>query len=167
MTPRPFYRSRLFLLGLPGLVFLFWMWWDSGGCYSQCLVGGGRSGPSLIAAATVDGGCVRLMAQADVLTVSPSGWHFSFDRGQTRDRQFDRPRFLDWQIDKDEALGEDPAAAEWVPSPGATFPKPELKSVEVAVALWLMVLVYLCGLSLTMLWWQRRKSRLLKLHTAP
>lgn len=107
------------------------------------------------------------MAQVDVLTASPSGLHFSFDRGQTRDRQFDRPRFFGWQIDKDEALGDDPAAAGWVPSPGATFAKPELKSVEVAVALWLMVPVYLCGLLLTMLWWQGRKSRLLKLHTEP
>ena len=24
---RPWYRSRLFWLGLPGLVFLLWLWW--------------------------------------------------------------------------------------------------------------------------------------------
>ena len=29
MTPRPLHRSRLFWLGLPGLVFLLWGWWDS------------------------------------------------------------------------------------------------------------------------------------------
>ena len=26
MTPRPFHRSRLFWLGLPGLIFLTWVW---------------------------------------------------------------------------------------------------------------------------------------------
>lgn len=31
MKPRPFYRSRLFWLGLPGLVFLLWGWWISTG----------------------------------------------------------------------------------------------------------------------------------------
>lgn len=167
MVPRPFYRSRLFWLGLPGLAFLFWIWWDSGGHSSQCYVTGGRSGSSLVAAATVEGGCVRLMAQVDEFTASPTGLHFYFDRIQVRDRQFDGPLYFEWRIDEDEALGEDPAAAGWVPSPGATFPKPEVKSVEVAVALWLMILVYLCGLSLMMLWWQRRKTRLMKLHAAP
>jgi hypothetical protein len=28
--PRRVYRSRLFWLGVPGLVFLVWAWWDSG-----------------------------------------------------------------------------------------------------------------------------------------
>ena len=27
---RRFYKSRLFWLGVPGLVFLLWVWWDSG-----------------------------------------------------------------------------------------------------------------------------------------
>jgi hypothetical protein len=31
---RPLYRSRLFWLGVPGLVFLLWVWWDSGGYVS-------------------------------------------------------------------------------------------------------------------------------------
>ncbi|MEK7951670.1 hypothetical protein WKV53_14225 [Luteolibacter sp. Y139] len=31
---RPFYKSRLFWCGVPGLVFLLWVWWDSGGCIS-------------------------------------------------------------------------------------------------------------------------------------
>ena len=31
MIARPVYRSRLFWLGVPGLVFLLWVWWDSGG----------------------------------------------------------------------------------------------------------------------------------------
>lgn len=29
-TIRPWYRSRLFWLGVPGLVFLMWGWWKSG-----------------------------------------------------------------------------------------------------------------------------------------
>lgn len=29
MGPRPFYRSWLFWLGVPVLVFLLWVWWDS------------------------------------------------------------------------------------------------------------------------------------------
>ena len=35
MNPRPFYRSRLFWLGLPGLVFLLWGWWLSTGHWSE------------------------------------------------------------------------------------------------------------------------------------
>ena len=31
MNPRPFYRSRAFWSGLPGLVFLLWGWWMSTG----------------------------------------------------------------------------------------------------------------------------------------
>ena len=34
MLPRPLYRSRLFWLGVPGLAFLLWVWWDSGGYVS-------------------------------------------------------------------------------------------------------------------------------------
>ncbi len=43
MTPRPFYRSRLFWLGLPGLVFLLWAWWLSTGHYSGAGFGGGNN----------------------------------------------------------------------------------------------------------------------------
>ncbi|MEK7951667.1 hypothetical protein [Luteolibacter soli] len=32
---RAFYKSRLFWCGVPGLVFLVWAWWDSGGYESQ------------------------------------------------------------------------------------------------------------------------------------
>ncbi|MEK7951675.1 hypothetical protein [Luteolibacter soli] len=35
MMPCPFYRSRLFWYGVPGLVFLLWVWWDSGGWNSH------------------------------------------------------------------------------------------------------------------------------------
>ena len=163
MTPRPFYRSRLYWLGLPGLLFLLWVWWDSGGNYSDF---SGYERGSRIATVKIHHGCVQLWAHADKLTPSPTSLDFLFFRFQFQDRKFDLPVGLSWQIEKDEALGDDPAAAGWVPSPGAAFPKPELRGVEVSVALWFMVLVYLCGLSLTMLWWQRRKSRMMKLHTA-
>ena len=32
---RPFYHSRLFWLGVPGLVFLLWGWWDSERHYTE------------------------------------------------------------------------------------------------------------------------------------
>ncbi|MEK7951665.1 hypothetical protein [Luteolibacter soli] len=32
---RPFYKARLFWCGVPGLVFLLWVWWDSGGYESR------------------------------------------------------------------------------------------------------------------------------------
>ncbi|MEK7951666.1 hypothetical protein [Luteolibacter soli] len=32
---RAFYKSRLFWCGVPGLVFLLWVWWDSGRHYSE------------------------------------------------------------------------------------------------------------------------------------
>ncbi len=40
MNPRPFYRSRLFWLGLPGLVFLLWGWEISIEYYSHIHFGG-------------------------------------------------------------------------------------------------------------------------------
>ena len=35
------------------------------------------------------------------------------------------------------------------------------------VAHWFLVLVYLLGWSVTLVWWQRRKAHLLQLHAAP
>jgi hypothetical protein len=51
MAPRPFYRSRLFWLGIPGLVFLLWAWWIS----TRLYLSAGFSGTNAIGASLTDG----------------------------------------------------------------------------------------------------------------
>ncbi len=151
-------------------MFLLWAWWDSGGYESRCYVLDVGGSPK--AGAGLERGRMVLQADTDLLSAAdqPGGWHFFADRYPEhlpRKRQLDLPAPFLWLGMWDEALGGYPAADGWVASPGAKLPEPKLLSVRVEIACWFLMLAYLVPGGLILLWWQRRKFRLLKLHAAP
>jgi hypothetical protein len=159
-VPRPFYRSRLFWLGLPGLVFLLWTWWDSGQHFS----GVTWQRPSETIEINVAAGRLCMVSYRDPDEGAgqlPAPVQYSVDRrvmitaslpeAGVRPRQFDTPRAIERLTGSAE---DDPFGASY-----------ETRGIEVAC--WLLLLVYLFLWSTALLTWQRRKSRLLKLHAAP
>ena len=119
MTPRPFYRSRLFWLGLPGLVFLLWFGHGSG-------VGFGGTRPWAI-----------VQTAGDLLVV------------------WDSEEWPDWQ-----SLGNSTEVALYSQGEHPTYR-------YVFIPYYAVALAYITAWLLTLAWWHRRKSRLMKLHTAP
>jgi hypothetical protein len=133
VTPRPFYRSRLFWLGLPGLVFLLWAWWLSTGHYSGAGFGGwviGQMGGEVFARWDADG-------RPD--WVEFGAGHRDMKEGEAQ-----------------EMKGMLPAVRELFPSYRIIF-----------IPYFWPVLAYTATWLLTLAWWQRRKYRISKLHTAP
>lgn len=137
MKPRPFYRSRLFWLGLPGLVFLLWAWWVSMGSYLYA----GFEG--------IHGLAVRQMGGELCLTWDSDGWpdwrHFTTSHGR-------------WSG----GAGEVAAAKLMFTMMRENDPT----SRFVFIPYYWLVFAYIAGWLLTLALWQRRKSRILKLHTA-
>ncbi len=131
MNPRPFYRSRLFWLGLPGLVFLLWGWWMSMGYFSGMMVGHGSLFVMQAKASIVAGWVVT----------SPIDWTV-FDSTHEQLTVSD--------------VEELPVMRELIANGSYAL-----------IPYYLPVLAYTATWLLTLAWWQRRKSRLLKLHTAP
>ncbi len=136
MTPRPFYRSRLFWLGLPGLVFLLWGWWLSTGHWS----GAGFAEPRAWGLGQIGG---------EVYGVWDAGggpeWR-NFNGGHRKVGAEDIAVVKrDWA--EAEEMGE-----------GFRY---------VFIPYYWPVLAYTATWLLTLAWWQRHKTRLLKLHTAP
>jgi hypothetical protein len=133
MNPRPFYRSRLFWLGLPGLVFLLWSWWDSVGENKGVAWTSGGVGTFAYISYSVIG-----------VGTDSGGRHYE---GLTpwKNGGLSKPAF---------------------PSP-VILREPRADLISFEVPLWLLILLYLVAWPLTLGWWQRRKSRILKLHAAP
>ncbi len=136
MTPRPFYRSRLFWLGLPGLEFLLWAWWFSMEHNSQARFGG-----------------VPVW-----VTGQSAGEVYVFWNSAGL------PDWRDFHTVHQKMSMED--ASEWKRSLSVLERRvvgfrhilfPHYTAVVAYAAAWLLFLA--C--------WQRRKSRLLKLHTSP
>lgn len=155
--PRPVYRSRLFWLGLPGLVFLLWTWWDSGQHFS----GVTRQRPSETLEINVAAGRLCMVSYRDLDEGAghpPAPVQYNVDRrvitasheAGARPRQFDTPRAIERLTGSAE---DDPFGVSY-----------ETRGIEVAC--WLLVLVYLFLWSTALLTWQRRKSRLFRLHPA-
>ncbi len=134
MTPRPFYRSRLFWLGLPGLVFLLWAWKGSVG-WSKGLAW--RHNDFAAFTSTVGGQMI-----------------IGTDNGTSRDQGFKV-----WSLRTHH------------PQEALIIPKIKREAafaqiyIELPIAL--LVLLYLAAWSGFVCCWHRRKSRLLRLHTAP
>lgn len=147
---RPFYRSRLFWLGLPGLVFLWWAWWDSGGHFTF----------------------FRWDRGAQSEHVGIVAGNVSWSRFTERHPRKPIMAVL-YDVERDVMHEQLPSGAI---IPRGRFP-PALRVervalqthdvLEVRVALWVVVTVYLVVWLGTVAIWQRRKSRLLKLPAAP
>ncbi len=159
MHPRPFCRSLLFWLGLPGLVFLLWVWWDSGRWFTQVYWSGKSSYLGEIST-----GRLSMTAHTEIGAPQPHIDGFSWKRspevpnpgsGSKRAPQWDIPGGLEYSK-RDLKYG-----------PAET---PTYRVTTVRIAWWLLTLGYLIGwlaALVALAGWQRHKSRLLKLHTAP
>jgi hypothetical protein len=132
MKPRLFYRSRLFWLGLPGLVFLLWGWWISLSHFSR--VGFSTLG---IAQATGD-------VFAHWRSGTPLSWG-GFSTGHM-------------EIPAETARDLKATISVW--------PQQDPNWHTVIIPYYAVVLAYVAPWLLVVAWWQRRKRRILKLHTA-
>jgi hypothetical protein len=171
---RTIYPSRLFWLGLPGLAFLLWCWWDSTENCSAILWARSHSWVGLY----LFDGRVCLVLTEDAPQVTPMypvpairfhrgtqhllsrggrlGSHFSGDSGLKRTEPAARQYFAPGMYRLRWACPFDPHPAG--PLPGLPFR-------EWGVNLWWVVGSYAALLSLSLAVWQRRKTRLLKLQT--
>lgn len=171
---RPFYQSRLFWFGIPGLAFLLWCWWDS---TKTCSEMAWVRTHSWVALYQFDGR-VCLVITEDASEVAPvfsgpavqfrrgsplSSWPGSFignlfgtgevDQRQLRARRYFAPgmHHLRWSCPYSPHPGY--GSATWLPYR------------EWGLSLWWVVGSYVALLTLSLAGWQSRKRRLLKLQT--
>jgi hypothetical protein len=185
VNQRPFYRSRSFWFGLPGLVFLLWGWWDSGKRYSEMA----WVMPNSFVAIYQHQGRVCF-----VITDKAPGAGRAFSGSGVEFHQGDRPAYwhgggvevlisglfgattAERSIDREEAKARRYYAPglyrlRWglfyhpVPHYGGS--SPSLNYREWGAEWWLVVSAYGVLFSLFIVARQRRKSRILKLHSAP
>ncbi len=151
MTPRPFYRSRLFWLGLPGLVFLLWLWLANARndlSFRYVAITG------MTEAKTWEVGC----SEGVVGYLS-----HKFPTGVSG------PAELGFNASSDVLLEPEEPTSFFPRRPFGILRGNDYANVyrEVWLAWWVVVFsysaVWLGGVG----WWQRHKSHLLKLHTAP
>lgn len=137
VTPRPFYRSRAFWLGLPGLAILLWGWWVSTGYVSWARV----LGADQFLIGQCGGGAYAIWD----LGGSPDGWD-------------------GWEF----VVGHEKMSAREVRQLKAELAGRETNSNYhyFSIPYYWPVLAYTATWLLTLAWWQRRKSRLMKLHAA-
>jgi hypothetical protein len=136
---RPWYRSRLFWLGVPGLVFLVWGWWKSGSQMVRFDNGINDSNPAL--ALFFDEGCLMASWVYD----SDSEWRLEAEQMGMFQQASNHPNhWLSTRL-------------------GYELEQPGYRQYhEFYVPLWLSVAAYLCvwlGLIVSS---QGRKARLLK-----
>ncbi len=156
MSPRPFYRSILFWLGIPGLIFLIWFWFPGTG-FTVTWV---RAKDRIVIAS--GGGTIGAAYQK--FTVSRStGLSFLLPpTGFTLE-----PRVN--QLDPHEGIVGAPRLTMrklFPPAIQESHIRGGTWASNVTFAVWLLGLLYLPVWLGTFAWWQRRKSHLLKLHTA-
>ncbi len=155
MTPRPFYRSRLFWLGLPGLVFLLWGWWDSG-AYPSHLSWSTTSRTFWVG--HENGGIVS----GTINSTNPNNHGipqgFKFRRWEAN-----APHIFSWSLPQP-LLWQHNVTNYSLPSISRNL---GVETRRLEVAYWLAILIYLTPWIAALWWWQHRKSRLLKLHSAP
>jgi hypothetical protein len=165
---RPWYRSRVFWAGLPGLLFLLWAWWDSGAHHSFLSVRD-KAGISEIQAETLHGDVV-VVWQREAPPSAPGSWTFNAHRlklSETDDpfapspswrpRRFDVERVLEIYRKRDATVY--PAAIGGVPSSGHTLPVSKTVRFECRIAWWGIVLGYLLAGTLFLACWQYWKAR--------
>lgn len=157
MTLRPFYRSRLFWLGLPGFVFLLWAWLDSGWNTTDLAYCDNTRQRGV---AQFQGELIFYRSETP-LNRSWPGSYFIHSRTPAA------PAGNAWRIGRvsfpklASHLAEERMLNPQKPSLG------NMRQSSVGVALWFVAASYAAAWILTLTWWQRRKSRLLKIHSAP
>jgi hypothetical protein len=136
---RPFYRSRLFLLGLPGLAFLLWAWLADP--FSSVSLDRGTS------RVTVSSGRrqVRIVTYTSAGPITVAG-----HTGTASHRPSPAPLFP-------------PAVKRTVLVDSVS----DMRITYLSIASWLLLLVYLGAWAALLTGWQRRKARLMKASSAP
>jgi len=163
MMMRPFYRSRLFWLGVPGLVFLLWVWWDSGKWDS--FVFWTRDG--IIEEVRVTRGQVEwersVYGIPELRRIVRDNFPNVFDSGRSKDRgEFgwaDRGE-MDLVSKQRERGFNFRKGVDW--ETGCVVKGGMAGPVEVQgfrLALWVVVLGYVMAWLAAVWWWQRRKAR--------
>jgi hypothetical protein len=164
MMIRPWYRSLLFWLGLPGLLFLLWAWGSSNSVHRTLF-------PSKSSHLnTAQGKVLWFSGQSDI------GHDFTFDfrTGEVAVCEIVVPpgmlrtitHFKPWAVSRRKVPAEDQV---WFAPPRwqARDINHDTRFRLVVVPYWLLTGGY-AGLWLGCVGWnQRRKARLLKLHAAP
>lgn len=141
MNPRPFYRSRMFWFGLPGLLFLLWAWMDSIR-YATSIWCSGKVG---IRVTQTSGNAAFDVWRYSHFVGAPD---LGMNRTATTDDAARMRAKLLAEVDLNWYLAD---------------AKPHSSSIHHKV----VVLAYVTAWILTLALWQRRKSRISKLHTAP
>ncbi len=144
MTPRPFYRSRLFWLGLPGLVSLSWMSLGDPGRLSMVEV---RLGDHTLR-------FTDRLRVAQIRTEIPK----NVPLGNLGIRYIS-PR----NAKTSESPGLFPRAMQY----SGWYSGRRQSSGDASIAYWFLTALYLSSWLAILAIWQRRKSRLMKLQTAP
>jgi hypothetical protein len=169
---RPWYRSRLFWLGLPGLVFLMWLWGDSMkmGRWVWC----GESHRCTLVG--VIGGTIDLKRFSVNQGISRPSTNFFRERVGSIRRRTVVPQppptgILCAEYGPREPLGgmldhemEDP-----FPPPISRFQRQEIDqrvSYRIGIALWLVIAGYASVWWVVLIAWQRRKARLIRRASA-
>jgi len=160
MTMRPFYRSRLFWLGVPGLVFLLWVWWDSGKWASSVSWERSQRSDCVDVASGVVGW--ERNTYRDTGPAVSNGLGFDRRSGSSimdfpgeeeldqedEMRRFDLRKAYTWT-----------KFCLWADSPDW------LDIQRLRVALWVVVLVYVAMWLGAVWWWRRRKARVMRRET--
>jgi hypothetical protein len=133
-----FYRSRLFWLGVPGLVFLLWVWWDSGRYRNYAEWTRGKQDHVV----WVVEGYVRWVATTRVDSTSVKN-SFYYDRTEWKGGWFEVRQLFSWHSGSAPDIGI-------------------AGLVKVEVALWGVVAGYGVMWLGAVWWWQRRKLRVMK-----
>lgn len=155
---RPWYRSRLFWLGLFGLVFLLWCWWDSMEHATWVSLSMDAT-PSGVSEFSLTSGFSEVSFSSYEDPFVPSGSPPPLEFGR-----FSIAAFLQGSDAHAEFLGR---WENWFRPPlGRTpygsidpFAPPGSPPVDPCIAYWLLVLIYLGVCSLVLVGWQRWKRR--------
>jgi hypothetical protein len=134
---RPWYRSRLFWLGMPCLLFLFWGWFAKSRVWGEVKVGGHR-----LAIGNTEGQ-LRIL-----FTGSSHGFVIAGRQGT--DHQARETSLLPSAI----KLTVIDFSSGW-------------RLTNLKLAYWFLLLLYVTAWSIWLVAWQRRKARLLKAPAEP
>ena len=163
MAMRPFYRSRLLWLGVPGLVFLLWVWWDSGKWDTFVF----RTRDGFMEEVRVSRGQVEWERSAytnpEIRQVFRDSFPGVFDSGRSKHRGdfgwADRGE-MDLLSKQREGGFDLRKGVDW--ETGCVVKGGMAGPVEVQgfrLALWVVVLGYVMVWLGAVVWWQRRKAR--------
>ena len=173
---RPFYRSRLFWLGVPGVVFLLWGWWDSERHYTEV----SWVKPRSFVAAYQHEGRIALLVTEETHSAAFRGPRIQFARED--DLPIWRGGINEVLFEDDSEFSERFEAARSGPFPGLfrrrwSFPYwpspsfagslPWLPYREWGADFWLVVSGYTALWLGTVAGWQRRKLCLLRRQEPP